>query len=69
MMSRLMRVLVWLFLLAVTIDAQSHRGAIRGRVEDATGAVVIGASVTAINEATNETRVATSGPTGAFAIA
>jgi hypothetical protein len=54
---------------AVGLDGQSHRGAIRGRVEDATGAVVIGATVTATNEATNETRTASSGPAGGFAIA
>ena len=51
------------------LDAQSHRGAIRGRVEDASGAVVAGASVTATNERTSETRTASSGPAGAFAIA
>ena len=50
-------------------DAQSHRGAIRGRVEDASGAVIAGAGVTAVNEATNETRTTTSGQRGSFAIA
>ncbi|RPI57568.1 MAG: TonB-dependent receptor [Acidobacteria bacterium] len=68
-MGNAMRVLVWSLLLAVSLDAQSHRGVIRGRVEDASGAVVVGADVTAINEATNETRAATSGPAGAFALA
>jgi hypothetical protein len=63
------RVLVWSLLFVAALDAQSHRGAIRGRVEDATGAVVVGASVTATNEATNETRATTSGAAGAFALA
>ena len=51
------------------LDAQSHRGVIRGRVQDASGAVVAGAAVTAVNEATNETRATTSGDAGAFALA
>jgi hypothetical protein len=56
-------------LFAAALDAQSHRGAIRGRVQDASGAVVAGAAVTAVNEATNEERATTSGDTGAFALA
>ena len=59
----------WTLLLAVGLDAQSHRGAIRGRVEDASGAVVAGAAVTAVNEATNETRTTATGDAGAFALA
>jgi hypothetical protein len=69
MMSKGMRVLVWSMLLGAGLDAQSHRGAIRGRVQDASGAVVVGAAVTAVNEATNEARATTSGDTGAFALA
>ncbi len=69
MIRNTMRALVWALLLAAAADAQSHRGAIRGRVEDPSGAVVAGAGVTAVNEATNETRTATSGATGAFALA
>ena len=42
---------------------------IRGRVQDASGAVVVGAAVTAVNEATNETRTTASGDAGAFALA
>ena len=42
---------------------------IRGRVQDASGAVVAGAAVTAVNEATNETRTTSSGDAGAFALA
>jgi carboxypeptidase family protein len=62
-------VFVGLLVLAVNLDAQSHRGAIRGRVEDASGAVVVGATVTATNEATNETRTTESSVAGAFALA
>jgi hypothetical protein len=51
------------------LDAQSHRGAIRGRVEDASGALVAGASVTAVNDATNETRTTTTGEAGVFTVA
>jgi len=53
----------------VVLEAQTHRGAIRGRVEDASGAGVRGAEVRAVNEATNETRTTATGDTGAFAIA
>jgi hypothetical protein len=53
----------------VTVDAQSHRGIIRGRVQDASGAVVTGATVTAVSEATNEARTTTSGEAGGFALA
>jgi hypothetical protein len=54
---------------AVTVEAQSHRGAIRGRVQDASGAAVAGAAVTAVNEASNEARTTTSGEAGGFALA
>ena len=72
MISKGIRALVWSMLLvagACGLDAQSHRGVIRGRVQDASGAVVVGAAVTAVNEATNETRTTTSGDAGAFALA
>ena len=58
-----------LFASVLVLEAQTHRGAIRGRVEDPSGAVVSGAEVRAINEATNETRMTATGDTGAFAIA
>ncbi len=69
MIFNAMRVGVWMLLLTVALHAQSHRGAIRGRVQDASGAVVAGAAITAVNEATNETRTTTSGESGAFALA
>lgn len=56
-------------LLTVGLDAQSHRGVIRGRVDDRSGAVVPGAVVTATNEATGEVRTTTTSRAGAFAIA
>jgi hypothetical protein len=58
-----------MLLLAIGLNAQSHRGAIRGLVQDPSGAVVADAAVTAVNEATNETRATTSGDAGAFALA
>jgi Carboxypeptidase regulatory-like domain/TonB dependent receptor len=67
--SRVVRVLVAISLLTVGLDAQSHRGVIRGRVEDASGAVVAGAAVTAVNDETNETRATSTSDVGAFAIA
>ena len=69
MISRGICALVLSLLAASALDAQSHRGVIRGRVEDASGAVVVAASVTAVNEATNDTRTTTSGDGGAFAFA
>ena len=55
--------------LAVGVQAQSHRAAIRGQVVDASGAVVAGAAIMAVNEATNETRSVASSESGAFALA
>src|SRR5688572_8276906 len=69
MISKAIRALVWSMLLVAGLDAQSHRGIIRGRVQDASGAVIVGATITATNEATNETRETTSGDGGAFALA
>jgi hypothetical protein len=71
MIRKMGSVLVFALLLAsgFVLEAQTHRGAIRGRVEDPSGAVVRGADVTAVNEATNETRTTATGDSGAFAIA
>ena len=69
MVSRGIRALAFSWLCAVTIDAQSHRAAIRGRVEDASGGVVAGAGVTAVNDAIGETRTTSTGGSGAYAIA
>jgi hypothetical protein len=54
--------------LVVPLAAQSHRAAIRGRILDASGTLVAGASVTVRNDRTNEARTTTSGPSGSFAI-
>jgi hypothetical protein len=69
MVARVVRVLVTIAVITAVLDAQSHRGVIRGRVEDASGAVVAGAGVTAMNDATNETRATSTSDAGAFAIA
>ena len=68
MVSKLTRLMVLSWLFALSVDAQSHRGAIRGRVEDASGAAVAGADVTAVNDATNDTRTTSTSGSGAFAI-
>ena len=69
MIPNAMRLFAWTLLLTVGLQAQSHRGVIRGRVQDASGAVVAGAAVSAVNEATNEIRTTASGDAGAFALA
>ena len=69
MIPKAMRLFAWTLLLTVGLQAQSHRGVIRGRVQDASGAVVVGAAVSAVNEATNEIRTTASGDAGAFALA
>jgi hypothetical protein len=60
------------FLLALCIApaafAQTHRASIRGTVADPNKALLPGASVKVINEATNETRIVTSGAEGEYAI-
>ncbi|MGH7247462.1 MAG: carboxypeptidase-like regulatory domain-containing protein, partial [Pseudomonadota bacterium] len=55
-------------LLAAPLAAQSYRGAIRGVVEDPSGAVVPGGAVTAKNAATGERRGAMTGEDGAYII-
>ncbi|MFN0120150.1 MAG: carboxypeptidase regulatory-like domain-containing protein, partial [Blastocatellia bacterium] len=56
-----------LLLITVMAAAQVLYGALVGRVEDPTGAVVGGAKVTAINNATGQQRDTTTDETGAFA--
>ncbi len=61
-----------LFLIALCIApatfAQTHRASVRGTVVDPNKAVIPGATVRLINEATNETRIATSGAGGEYAV-
>jgi hypothetical protein len=56
------------WLLVMPLGAQSHRAAIRGFVEDASGARMAGADVLATNEATNDARRAVTAADGGFAI-
>ncbi|HET7747780.1 MAG TPA: carboxypeptidase regulatory-like domain-containing protein, partial [Terriglobales bacterium] len=72
--QRYTRTHFWLVICAVvmfsvSLFAQSFRGSIRGTVRDASGAVVPGASITAKNLATGETRTVASGPDGGYVVA
>ncbi len=69
MISKGIRILALCWLSAASLDAQSHRGAIRGRVEDASGAAVAAAAIAAVNDLTGETRATSTNDAGAFAIA
>ena len=69
MIRKTLQACVWVVMLVAAIAAQSHRGVIRGRIADATAAAVVGASVAAVNEATNETRTTVSSDVGTFALA
>jgi len=53
------------FSLALHLQAQTQ-GEITGTVNDSTGAVIVGAKVTATNPATNATRNATSNDAGVY---
>src|SRR6184192_4568422 len=53
-------------LFAVTADAQSTGGRIRGTVTDPSGGAVVGATVTLINEATHATRDVQTGANGEY---
>ncbi len=52
MFERLSRITAVALVSCVSVYAQSERGSIRGTIEDATGAVVPGARVTATNVGT-----------------
>jgi len=74
--QRSTRTLIWhcfiigaVLTLGVSLFAQSYRGSIRGNVRDGSGAIIVGATVTAKNVATGETRTAASGPDGGYVIA
>lgn len=56
-------------LLALTMPgfAQTYRGALRGSITDSSGAAIPGASITLTDEATEQTRLAKSDNTGAYA--
>jgi hypothetical protein len=55
-------------LLTVSVGAQKITGDISGTVQDKTGAVIKGATITAINNGTGETRSATSSDAGFYRI-
>src|SRR6185503_8823806 len=48
--------------------AQTHRGAVRGTIYDPNGDVVAGATVTITNTGTGESRTATTGDQGEYAV-
>lgn len=59
--------LIFLVLLfSSSVDAQTHRATIRGRVSNVTGHEVAGAQVRLVHTGTNETRSITSGTEGEF---
>ncbi|MCM3880018.1 MAG: carboxypeptidase regulatory-like domain-containing protein, partial [Vicinamibacterales bacterium] len=68
MVRKTVGTLLLVLMCAPALYGQSHRSSIRGRVEDPSGAVVIGAAVTVVNEATAETRTTATGNDGAFAV-
>lgn len=52
----------------ISVHAQTHLASVRGTIFDPAGAVVTGATITFTNEETNETRTATSGEDGQYAL-
>ncbi len=66
--SSVLTVLVLLAGPGVTARAQQFTGTIRGTVQDSAGAVVVGAEVSVINRATNETRTAITESDGSYVV-
>ena len=66
--SSVLTVLVLLAGSGVTARAQQFTGTIRGTVLDSAGAVVVGAEVSVINRATNETRKAMTESDGSYVV-
>ena len=58
--------LMMFFVCGLTNAQSIVTGAINGTVTDASGAVVEGANVTLVSEATQETQTAVTGPNGTF---
>jgi hypothetical protein len=73
MITKYLRILSWIFLALALIAAMSHAqtttGAFLGFVTDARGAVIRGAMVTAVNDATGLTRSVTTNSSGEYVIA
>src|ERR1700742_1606110 len=65
-MFRIAAVISFVLLMAVSMLAQTSKGTISGTVVDNTGAVVVGATVTATNQDNGQTRTVTSGPSGGY---
>lgn len=61
--------LILLLLIPCLLDAQSFRGSIRGKVVDPGGDVIPGATVSAKNNATAQTRMTTSSEDGGYVLA
>jgi hypothetical protein len=55
-------------LLASATIAQTYRGSLRGTVHDASGGILVGATVTAKSNSTGQTRTATTGSDGTYVI-
>lgn len=66
-MKRLLGITILLTLFAVTVDAQTFRGAINGTVLDPSGAAVPGATVKATDTATSVSRTTVSTSDGEYA--
>ena len=60
------RVLVGLFIAAITMSAQSFYGSVRGRIQDPGGGAISTASVRIIDEGTSTVRTALSSEAGEF---
>jgi hypothetical protein len=66
---RLLRLLlVCVVFICCCVGALAQTGAIQGTVTDKTGAVVAGATITVVNQATGASRTATSSASGAYSI-
>ena len=68
LMPRIGTVLALVLALALPIWAQEFRASVTGQVNDASGAVLPGATITARNVATNATYKTTSGEDGQYAL-
>lgn len=68
--TRGLLILVFTLLVACNlVFAQSEQGSLSGTVTDPTGAAIIDAKVTVINQATNQTRLVATNPSGQYTVA
>lgn len=65
-MSRLTHFITMILALSFGLCAQDTRGKLQGRVTDATGAIVAGASVTLVNDGTNIQNTTQTSPAGQY---